>query len=91
MEPRSRARGKGPQFSADDLAALLFAYGDTDPLPETIRCLDEIVTDFIIETCHTAAASATYAHRAKIKVDDFKFASTQGSEETRARERASDP
>lgn len=29
---------------------------------------------FIIETCHAAAASATYAHRAKIKVDDFKFA-----------------
>lgn len=53
----------------------LYAYGD-DPnvLPETIRVLDEIVTDFVIETCHTAARSATYSNRQKIKVDDFKFA-----------------
>ena len=36
--------------------------------------LDEIVTDFIIETCHTAARAATYSNRQKIKVDDFKFA-----------------
>ena len=36
--------------------------------------LDELVTDFIIETCHQAARSATYSNRQKIKVDDFKFA-----------------
>jgi len=35
---------------------MLYAYGDDkNPLDETVRCLDEIVTDFIIETCHTAA------------------------------------
>lgn len=28
---------------------------------------------YIIETCHTAALSAAYSRRAKIKVDDFKF------------------
>lgn len=39
-----------------------------------MRVLDEIVTDFIIETCHAAARSATYSNRQKIKVDDFKFA-----------------
>jgi transcription initiation factor TFIID subunit 13 len=55
--------------------ALLYAFGDEqDPLPETVRVLDEIVTDFIIETCHTAARSATFSNRQKIKVDDFKFA-----------------
>lgn len=53
----------------------LYAYGDDpEPLPETLRILDEIVTDFVIETCHTAARSATYSNRQKIKVDDFKFA-----------------
>ena len=53
----------------------LFAFGDDhEPLPETVRVLDEIVTDFIIETCHQAATSATYSNRQKIKVDDFKFA-----------------
>ena len=35
--------------------------------------LDEILTDFIIETCHAAALSASYSRRQKIKVDDFKF------------------
>jgi len=55
--------------------ALLYAFGDdVNPLPETVKVLDEIVTDFIIETCHSAAASAAYARRQKIKVDDFKFA-----------------
>ena len=39
-----------------------------------MRILDEIVTDFIIETCHQAARNATYSNRQKIKVDDFKFA-----------------
>jgi len=44
-----------------------------DPLPETLRVLDEITTDFIIETCHAAASVAAYSRRQKIKVDDFKF------------------
>lgn len=39
-----------------------------------MRVLDEIVTDFIIETCHQAARSAAYSHRQKIKVDDFRGA-----------------
>ena len=38
-----------------------------------MRVLDEIITDFIIETCHQAARSATYSNRQKIKVDDFKY------------------
>ncbi|MCJ1412345.1 Transcription initiation factor TFIID subunit 13 [Ptychographa xylographoides] len=68
-----------PQFPTDPcrkiVKALLYAYGDTPtPLPETIRILDEIVTDFIIETCHCASRSASYSNRQKIKVDDFKFA-----------------
>jgi len=54
--------------------AFLLAFGDNDyPLPETIRVLDEIITDYIIETCHEAAAAAHHAKRAKIKLDDFKF------------------
>jgi transcription initiation factor TFIID subunit 13 len=54
--------------------AYLVAFGDDrNPLPETVKVLDEIVTDFIIETCHEAAAVATHSRRAKIKVDDFKF------------------
>lgn len=35
--------------------------------------LDEVITDFIIETCHAAALSASYSRRQKIKVDDFKW------------------
>ncbi|EON62884.1 hypothetical protein W97_02109 [Coniosporium apollinis CBS 100218] len=73
-EPRMRLRHKGQQFPTADLEAYLVAFGDDrNPLPETVKVLDEIVTDFIIETCHEAAQSAAYARRAKIKVDDFKF------------------
>ncbi|GAM39091.1 transcription factor TFIID complex subunit [Talaromyces pinophilus] len=82
-EPRARAaRHKGQMNFASDLRTLLSGYGDRDahpycapgPLPETVRVLDEIVTDFILEMCHEAAAYASYARRQKIKVDDFRFA-----------------
>lgn len=61
---------------------LLLAYGDpsphpsfsAEPLPETVRVLDEIVTDFILEVCHGAAQCAHHARRQKIKVEDFRFA-----------------
>ncbi|EDU46736.1 transcription initiation factor tfiid protein [Pyrenophora tritici-repentis] len=73
-EPRMRLRQKGQQFPTQDLEAFLLAFGDNDyPLPETIRVLDEIITDYIIETCHEAASVAHHARRAKIKLDDFKF------------------
>ncbi|TKA52039.1 hypothetical protein B0A49_10818 [Cryomyces minteri] len=73
-EPRMRMRQKGQQFATPDLEAYLIAFGDDrNPLPETVRVLDEIVTDYIIETCHAAALCASYSRRAKIKVDDFKF------------------
>ena len=53
----------------------LYAFGDDkNPLPETIRVLDEIVTDYIIDTVHTASKAATVSGRGKVKADDFKFA-----------------
>lgn len=66
----------------DQVRLLLLAYGDpsphpslpSDPLPESVRVLDEIVTDFILEMCHSAAQCASFARRQKIKVDDFRFA-----------------
>ncbi|GLA21065.1 hypothetical protein AnigIFM62618_010039 [Aspergillus niger] len=82
-EPRARAaRHKGQMNFASELRLLLLAYGDprphpsfpAEPLPETIRVLDEIVTDFVLEMCHGAAQYASYSRRQKIKVDDFRFA-----------------
>ncbi|OJZ87987.1 transcription initiation factor TFIID subunit 13 [Aspergillus piperis CBS 112811] len=82
-EPRARAaRHKGQMNFASELRLLLLAYGDPrphpsyppEPLPETIRVLDEIVTDFVLEMCHGAAQYASYSRRQKIKVDDFRFA-----------------
>jgi len=43
------------------------------PFPETLRVLDEILTDFIIETCHTAVSVASYSNRAKLKLSDFEW------------------
>ncbi|ODM21748.1 hypothetical protein SI65_02592 [Aspergillus cristatus] len=82
-EPRARvARHKGQMNFPSELRLLLLAYGDpsphpsfpSEPLPETVRVLDEIVTDFILEMCHGAAQYASYSRRQKIKVDDFRFA-----------------
>ncbi|RMJ21167.1 hypothetical protein PHISP_07961 [Aspergillus sp. HF37] len=82
-EPRARApRQKGQMNFPTELRLLLLAYGDPsphpsfppEPLPETVRVLDEIVTDFILEMSHGAAQAASYAGRQKVKVDDFRFA-----------------
>lgn len=79
-EPRARQRGKGQVFNTGDLTDLLYAFGDHHrtraspaPLASTIQCFDEILTDFVIEICHSAALSASYSRRQKIKVDDFKW------------------
>ncbi|KAL9122162.1 MAG: hypothetical protein Q9187_001277, partial [Circinaria calcarea] len=75
-EPRARAaRQKGQLNFETELKQLLYAFGDDiNPLPETVRVLDEMVTDFIIEICHEAARAASYAGRQKVKVEDFMFA-----------------
>ncbi|KAL4954805.1 transcription initiation factor IID, 18kD subunit-domain-containing protein [Aspergillus filifer] len=82
-EPRARAaRHKGQMNFPAELRLFLLAYGDPaphpsfppEPLPETVRVLDEIVTDFVLEMCHGAAQHANYSRRQKIKVDDFRFA-----------------
>jgi transcription initiation factor TFIID subunit 13 len=54
---------------------LLYAHGDVPTsLPSTIRVLDEILSDFIIELCFEADRPAQLAARQKVKLEDFKFA-----------------
>lgn len=75
-EVRARAaRHKGQMNFEAEITQALYAYGDDkEPLPETVRIVDEMATDFIIETCFGAAKSAECCGRSKLKVDDFKFA-----------------
>lgn len=85
MEPRARAsRHKGQLNFPEEVKHLLHGFGAPsppstppdqvpDPYPETLRLLDEALTDFIIEICHSAVAVATYSGRQKLKVDDFRF------------------
>jgi len=77
MEPRARAgKNRGQQsFSDQELQMLLYAHGDVpNSLPSTIKVLDEILTDFIIELCFEADRPAQLAGRQKVKLEDFKFA-----------------
>lgn len=85
MEPRARAtRHKGSLNFGSDLEQMLLGFGapvppadsniNRKPYSETIRVLDEIVTDFVIETCHNAVAIASYSGRTKLKLDDFQSA-----------------
>ncbi|KAH6891161.1 transcription initiation factor IID, 18kD subunit-domain-containing protein [Thelonectria olida] len=77
MEPRARA-GKNVgkmNFSHNELAQLLYAHGDIqNPLPETVRVLDEILTDFMQSIAFEATRAANYSGRQKIKYEDFEFA-----------------
>ena len=83
MEPRARAaRHKGQLNFGRELGDLLAGYGapgdplsssQSQPYPETLRVLDEMVTDFIIETCHSAVEVANYSGRQKLKTSDFEF------------------
>ncbi|KAK6955544.1 hypothetical protein Daesc_003184 [Daldinia eschscholtzii] len=77
MEPRARAgKNVGKEtFNAKEVRALLYAYGDVqDPLPDTVRVLDEIVTEFLEGVCFEASRHAQVAGRQKLKFDDFEFA-----------------
>lgn len=84
MEPRARAtRHKGSLNFGPEIESMLYGFGA--PMPpagssispkantETVRVLDEIITDFIIETCHSAVAIASYSGRTKLKLDDFQW------------------
>ncbi|KAL8797392.1 MAG: hypothetical protein Q9195_000547 [Heterodermia aff. obscurata] len=75
-EPRARAaRHKGQLNFESEIRSYLYAFGDVkEPLDETVRLLDELATDFVIETCHKANQVANLSGRQKVKVDDFKFA-----------------
>jgi transcription initiation factor TFIID subunit 13 len=57
------------------VAQLLYAHGDVkNPLPETVRVLDEILTDFMQSIAFEASRAAHYSGRQKIKYEDFEFA-----------------
>lgn len=57
------------------MTQLLYAHGDiSNPLPETVRVLDEILTDFMQSIAFEAARGAHYSGRQKIKYEDFEFA-----------------
>ncbi|KAL5615089.1 hypothetical protein BROUX41_005148 [Berkeleyomyces rouxiae] len=76
MEPRARAiKSLGKMtFNNTELTQLLYAHGDVqNPLPETIRVLDEIATDFIQSLAFDATRAANYAGRQKVKFEDFEF------------------
>ncbi|KAI0019784.1 TFIID-18kDa-domain-containing protein [Xylariomycetidae sp. FL0641] len=77
MEPRARAgKNVGKEtFNPKEVSALLYAFGDVaEPLPETVKVLDDIVTEFLEGVCFEASRHAQVAGRQKLKFDDFEFA-----------------
>ncbi|KAF3766081.1 hypothetical protein M406DRAFT_19865, partial [Cryphonectria parasitica EP155] len=77
MEPRARA-GKNVgkmNFSYQELTQFLIAHGDSrQPLQETMRVLDEVLTEFIQGVSFEASRVAQLAGRQKVKYEDFQFA-----------------
>lgn len=57
------------------MTQFLLAHGDSrQPLPDTIRVLDEVLTEFIQGVSFEAARVAQLAGRQKVKYEDFQFA-----------------
>ncbi|CAN8103637.1 unnamed protein product [Discula destructiva] len=77
MEPRARA-GKNVgkmNFSYQELTQFLIAHGDSrQPLQETMKVIDEIVTEFVQGVSFEAARIAKSGGRQKVKYEDFQFA-----------------
>ena len=62
------------------MAQLLYGHGDVkNPLPDTVRVLDEITTDFIQGVSFEATRAAQHAGRQKLKFEDFEFAMRRNS------------
>lgn len=57
------------------VAQLLYSHGDVRlPLNDTVRVLDEILTEFIQGVSFEATRAAQHAGRQKVKFEDFEFA-----------------
>ncbi|CAN6664228.1 transcription initiation factor TFIID subunit 13 [Trichomonascus vanleenenianus] len=75
MSLESNRRKRRTNLFTNDLKSLMYAFGDVpNPFPESIVCLEDILQEYIINTCHEAYRVAKTSNRQKIKVDDFKFA-----------------
>lgn len=56
------------------MSSLLYGCGDVrHPLPETMKVLDEIATEFIQGLSFEATRMAQYSGRQKVKYEDFEF------------------
>ncbi|CCD24830.1 Taf13p NDAI_0E00140 [Naumovozyma dairenensis CBS 421] len=66
---------KRTHLFSKDVSSLLYAYGDIPhPLPQSIQCLDELVSSYLVDICHVAYQTAKNSQRNKVKLEDFKFA-----------------
>ncbi|KAJ1935785.1 hypothetical protein FBU59_005272 [Linderina macrospora] len=56
-----------------ELSLLMYGFGDSiSPLPESVNVLEDILVDYINDTCIQAAKAA--GKRGRVTVEDFKFA-----------------
>ncbi|EDO15278.1 hypothetical protein Kpol_455p9 [Vanderwaltozyma polyspora DSM 70294] len=65
---------KRTHLFSKDVSSLLYAYGDVaSPLPQTVTCLDEVISSYLVDICHKAYKVSKYSNRSKVKLEDFKF------------------
>lgn len=68
--PKQRVIKKG--LFAKDLTSMMYGFGDDQPAADTVGVMEELLIEHITDVCTQAHRAS--AGRAKIKVDDFKFA-----------------
>lgn len=58
-----------------DLPAIMYAYGDVAfPSASSVDTLQDILEEYLTDICHETYRIARSGKRAKIKIDDIKFA-----------------
>ncbi|CCK71421.1 Taf13p KNAG_0G03640 [Huiozyma naganishii CBS 8797] len=65
---------KKTNLFSKDVNSLLYAYGDVaQPLPETVQCVDDLLSGYLVDICTSAYRASRATGKNKVKLEDFKF------------------
>lgn len=67
-------RKRKPRLFVKDIDSLLYALGDNESYESSINCLDDILTEFLVDLTTKSLSVAKIQNRSRIKMDDLSVA-----------------
>lgn len=67
-------RKRKPRLFVKDIDSLLYALGDNESYESSINCLDDILTEFLVDLTAKSLSVAKIQNRSRIKMDDLSVA-----------------